>query len=109
MSQQGWRDFLAAEGVDDWVVLHGGPTAVFRVGSLVEAAQLAEVVATVPGLEERTVMSVARNHLTVRLTRELWGTEARHVAVARTISNLVRERIAAWPDGARAPDSAESA
>jgi 4a-hydroxytetrahydrobiopterin dehydratase len=29
MSEQGWRDFLSAEGVDDWVVLHGGPTAVF--------------------------------------------------------------------------------
>ena len=34
MSEQGWQGFLAAEGVDDWVVLHGGATAVFRVGSL---------------------------------------------------------------------------
>ena len=34
MSEQGWREFLAAEGVDDWVVLHGGATAVFRVPSL---------------------------------------------------------------------------
>lgn len=42
MSEQGWREFLAAEGVDDWVVLHGGATAVFRVPSLSEAAQLAE-------------------------------------------------------------------
>jgi hypothetical protein len=41
MSEQGWREFLAAEGVDDWVVLHGGATAVFRVPSLGEAAQLA--------------------------------------------------------------------
>jgi 4a-hydroxytetrahydrobiopterin dehydratase len=40
MSEQGWRQFLAAEGVDDWVVLHGGATAVFRVPSLGEAAQL---------------------------------------------------------------------
>jgi hypothetical protein len=31
MSEQGWREFLTAEGVDDWVVLHGGATAVFRV------------------------------------------------------------------------------
>jgi len=23
MSEQGWHGFLAAEGVDDWVVLHG--------------------------------------------------------------------------------------
>ena len=28
MSEQGWREFLAADGVDDWVILHGGPTAV---------------------------------------------------------------------------------
>jgi hypothetical protein len=41
MSEQGWREFLAAEGIDDWVVLHGGATAVFRVLSLGEAAQLA--------------------------------------------------------------------
>jgi 4a-hydroxytetrahydrobiopterin dehydratase len=32
MSEQGWRDFLVAGGVDDWVVLHRGATAVFRVG-----------------------------------------------------------------------------
>ena len=37
MSEQGWQDFLAAEGVEDWVVLHGGATAVFRVQSLSEA------------------------------------------------------------------------
>jgi 4a-hydroxytetrahydrobiopterin dehydratase len=24
MNEQGWQDFLAAEGVGDWVVLHGG-------------------------------------------------------------------------------------
>ena len=53
VSEQGWREFLAAEGVDDWVVLHGGATAVFRVGSLGEAARLAEAVAQVPGLEAR--------------------------------------------------------
>ena len=40
VSEQGWIDFLHAEGVDDWVVLHGGATAAFRVGSLGEAAGL---------------------------------------------------------------------
>ncbi len=38
MSEQGWQEFLAAGGVDDWVVLHGGATAVFRAGSLAAAA-----------------------------------------------------------------------
>ena len=41
MSEQGWRQFLAAEGVDDWVVLHGGASAVFRVPSLGEAESTA--------------------------------------------------------------------
>jgi 4a-hydroxytetrahydrobiopterin dehydratase len=91
MSEQGWRDFLSAEGVEDWVVLHGGPTAVFKVESLVEAAQLAEAVAAVPGLEERTVMNVAHDHLTIRLTREMWGVEPRHIEVARAISKVARE------------------
>jgi 4a-hydroxytetrahydrobiopterin dehydratase len=100
MSEQGWRDFLHAEGVEDWVVLHGGPTAVFMVGSLLAAAQLAEAVATVSGLEERTVMSVARGHLTVRLTRELWGTEPRHIVVAREISRAAREHGATADRGA---------
>jgi 4a-hydroxytetrahydrobiopterin dehydratase len=100
MSEQGWRDFLSAEGVEDWVVLHGGPTAVFRVESLLEAAQLAEAVAAVPRLEERTVMSVARDRLTIKLTREMWGTEARHVEVARAISRIARERGATADRGA---------
>ena len=39
MSELGWRGFLAAEGVGDWVVLHGGAMAVFRVASLFEAAR----------------------------------------------------------------------
>jgi 4a-hydroxytetrahydrobiopterin dehydratase len=100
MSEKGWRDFLSAAGTEDWVVLHGGPTAVFKVRSLVEAAKLAEAVAAVPGLEERTVMSVARTQLTVRLTREVWGTETRHIEVARAISKVARDR------GAKADRSA---
>jgi 4a-hydroxytetrahydrobiopterin dehydratase len=91
MSEQGWRDFLAADDVDDWVILHGGPTAVFRVGNLQEAARLAAAVAEVPGLEARTLLTVASDRLTVKLTRELWGTEPHHVEVARAISGVARE------------------
>ena len=56
MSEQGWRDFLAAENVGDWVVLHGGATAVFRVLSLGAAARLADAVAQVPGIEGAGVL-----------------------------------------------------
>jgi 4a-hydroxytetrahydrobiopterin dehydratase len=48
MSEQGWQAFLRADGIEDWVMLHGGPTAVFRVGSLQEAARLALALAAKP-------------------------------------------------------------
>lgn len=100
MSEPGWREFIAADDIDDWVILHGGPTAVFRLASLVEAARLAAAVAEVPGLEPRTMLTVSADVLTVKLTREMWDTEARHIDAARTISALARER------GAKADRSA---
>ena len=100
MSEQGWRDFLAADDVDDWAILHGGPTAVFRVGSLLESARLAAAVAGVPDLDERALMSVASDRLTIKLTREMWGTEARHIDVARAISAVAREHGATADRGA---------
>jgi 4a-hydroxytetrahydrobiopterin dehydratase len=91
MSEQGWHGFLAAEGVEDWVVLYGGATAVFRVGSLREAARLAEAVAEIPGLEGTGVLlTIADGNLTVRLSRDLWQLEPRHVDLARAVSAVVR-------------------
>jgi 4a-hydroxytetrahydrobiopterin dehydratase len=91
MSEQGWREFLAAEGVDDWVVLHGGATAVFRVPSLVEAGRLAEAVARVPGLDG-ALITLTGGLLTVRLTRGVFRLEERHVELARAVSAVARER-----------------
>ena len=99
MSEQGWREFLGANGVDDWVVLHGGPTAAFRTASLADAARLAVAVAEVPGLGPRTALTVTGEHLTVRLTREMWGVEAEHVEIARAVSAVAREH-GAQPDRA---------
>lgn len=91
MSEQGWRAFLETDGVDDWVVLHGGPTAVFRVGSHGEAAKLAAAIAAEVRLLPRTILTIAADRLTVRLTRELWAIEEPHVEVARAISAVARE------------------
>jgi 4a-hydroxytetrahydrobiopterin dehydratase len=92
MSEQGWRDFLAAEGLDDWVVLHGGATAVFRVPSLGGAARLADAVAQVPGIEGHGVLlTIADDRLTVRLTRGVERLEPRHVELARAISIVVHQ------------------
>lgn len=90
MSKEGWRAFLAADGVDDWVVLHGGATAVFEVGSLGEAADLAEAVASLPEVERGVLMTVAADRLTVRLTRDVWQLEPRHIDVARAVSASAR-------------------
>jgi len=100
MSEQGWRAFLNADGLQDWVILHGGPTAVFTVPSLLQAAQLAGAVAELPGLESRTILTAAPDRLTVKLTREMWGTEERHIEVARAISTVARERGAVADTGA---------
>ena len=102
MSNQGWQEFLAAEDVADWVVLHGGATAVFRVPSMVEAVRLAEAVAHVSGLEG-AVMTIADDQLTVRLTRDVWQLEQRHVHLARAVSAVARSH-GAVVDRARAQE-----
>ena len=92
MSEQGWRQFLDSEAVDDWVVLHGGATAAFPVESAREAARLAEAIAGVPGIEgSGTVLTISDGRLTVRLSRDLWQLEPRHVELARAISAVARE------------------
>jgi 4a-hydroxytetrahydrobiopterin dehydratase len=93
MSEQGWLDFLRAEGLDDWVVLHGGAVAVYPVGSLVEAAGLAEAIAQVPGLEgSPALLTIGPSGLTVRLSRGVFRIEPDLVEVARAISEVARSK-----------------
>jgi 4a-hydroxytetrahydrobiopterin dehydratase len=89
MSEQGWRKFLAADGVDDWVVLHGGATAVFKVGSIGEAARLASDIAAIDGFEGAgALLTIVDASLEVRLTRDLWQLESRHIDLARAVSEV---------------------
>ena len=97
MSEDGWRAFLSGAEIDDWAILHGGPTAVFKVASLQDAARLAAAVAEVPGLGPRTLLTAASDRLTVKLTREMWGTERQHAELARAISAVARDH-GAVPD-----------
>ena len=91
MSEQGWKAFLAAEGVEDWVVLHGGAMAVFRVGSLSAAVRLADAVSQVPGVEgSGALLTVADDHLSVRLSRGVFRLEGSHVDIARAVSATAR-------------------
>jgi 4a-hydroxytetrahydrobiopterin dehydratase len=93
VSEQGWKEFLAADGVDDWVVLHGGPTAVYRVASLHEGARLASAIAgRVPALSEgRAAITLTGSRLTIRLTRAVYGVEPRHIEIALDVSAVARE------------------
>ena len=91
MSEAGWRAFLAADGIDDWVVLHGGATAAFRLGSMADAARLAQAIAEVPEVADvGAVLTIAGPRLTVRITRDLWQLEAHHADLARAISAVAR-------------------
>jgi len=100
MSEQGWREFLAAEGVGDWAVLHGGATAVFRVRSLGEAVRVADAIANAAGTEGVGVLlTLTDERVTIRLTRDLWALESGHIELARAISVAAREH-GAVPDRA---------
>jgi 4a-hydroxytetrahydrobiopterin dehydratase len=102
MSEAGWQAFVAADGLEDWVVLHGGPVAAFSVGSLAEATRLAAAVAQVEGLadEPNVALTATRRWLTVRLTRAVFRIEEHHIALARAVSAVAKA------SGARADRSA---
>lgn len=95
LSEKGWNEFLAAEGISDWVVLHGGATAVFRVESLHKAVLLAEAITNIPGLADSgALLTLADNRVTVRLTRDIWSLEPKHIELARAASSIALEQQA---------------
>jgi 4a-hydroxytetrahydrobiopterin dehydratase len=96
VSEEGWQGFLVADGVDDWVVLHGGAAAVFKTASIGEAARLAAAVAEIDGFAgSGALLTIVDSSLTVRLTRDLWQLESRHVDLARAVSQVAAAHGAA--------------
>ncbi len=93
MSEQYWKEFLQADGLEDWVVLHGGPSAVFLTPTFAETAELARDIAQLPGLDgTHTQLTIVSKRLTVRLTREIWKIEAEHIELAREISKVAKAK-----------------
>ena len=89
MSEQGWKAFLAADDLTDWVVLHGGPTAVYKTNTFAEAALFFQGLAQLPEINgTKTQINVVSERVTVRLTREVWNIESAHIDVARSISKI---------------------
>ncbi|MEN2789910.1 VOC family protein [Sphingomonas oligophenolica] len=92
MSEQGWKAFLAATGVDDWAVLHGGAMAFFRTASLGAAARLAEGLAGIATLPGRgAILTLSDRGVAVRLNRDIWQLEVDDIGLARSISAVARE------------------
>jgi 4a-hydroxytetrahydrobiopterin dehydratase len=101
MGSQGWRDFLAADGVEEWVVLHGGAAAAYDVGSLAEASALASEIVKVPGVVgSDALLTLGDRRLTVRLTRGVEFLAPHHVDLARAISQVARHHGAVADRGA---------
>jgi 4a-hydroxytetrahydrobiopterin dehydratase len=93
VSESGWRAFLAASGIEEWAVLHGGPTAVYRTASLAEAAALAQAIAAVPGLDgTHAQINLLSSQVTVRLTRDQLIIEQSHIELARAVSVVAKAR-----------------
>lgn len=73
----------------------GGATAVFRVTSLSKAVLLAEALSKISGLSDNgTLLTLSQNRVTVRLTRDIWSLEPKHIELARAISLISREQQA---------------
>jgi 4a-hydroxytetrahydrobiopterin dehydratase len=101
MSMQGWREFLTADGLEDWVVLHGGAAAAYDVGSIAEANVLASEITEVPGVADSGVLlTLSDRRVTVRLTRGVGFLEAHHIDLARAISEVARRQGAVADRGA---------
>jgi 4a-hydroxytetrahydrobiopterin dehydratase len=89
MSEQDWRAFLAADGLKDWVVLHGGPTAVYKTKTFAAAANFCQALAQLSGLDGTNAqINIVSNRVTVRLTREVWNIESTHIELAQSISKI---------------------
>ncbi len=92
MSEQGWKDFLTVDGLSDWVVLHGGAVAYYHVSTIGDAAHFAEAIAQIPELAgQRVLISFSDTNVSVRITRDIWQLERKHIDIARLISEVARK------------------
>jgi 4a-hydroxytetrahydrobiopterin dehydratase len=91
VSERGWQEFLAADGLEDWVVLHGGASAVFRLAGMEAVGRLGAAVTSLPGLAgSEALLTLADGRLSVRLARGVFRLEGRHIDLARAISAVAR-------------------
>jgi 4a-hydroxytetrahydrobiopterin dehydratase len=89
------RQFLEAEGVEDWRVLGEGVCAYFRTGSFAAGARLVHAISEVAGLDDHHPdVDMRYGGVTVRLITiadDYYGLSKRDVELARQISAMARK------------------
>jgi 4a-hydroxytetrahydrobiopterin dehydratase len=89
------RQFLEAEGVEDWRVLGEGVCTYFRTGSFAAGARLLHAISELAGLDDHHPdVDVRYGGVTVRLitiAHDYYGLSKRDVELARQISAMARK------------------
>ena len=89
------RQFLEAEGVEDWRVLGEGACTYFRTGSFAAGARLVHAISELAGLDDHHPdVDVRYGGVTVRLITiadDYYGLSKRDVELARQISAMARK------------------
>ncbi len=90
------RQFLEAEGVDDWRVIGDGACVFFPTRTFAATARLVQAISELSGIEDHPPdLDVRPDGVTVRLityTDDYFGMSTRDVELARRISRLAREQ-----------------
>lgn len=89
------RDFLQAEGTQDWRLVADGATAFFRTPSFADSARFVQAISAIPGIEDHPPSIDVRADgvavTTVTLTERYFGPARADIEVARQVSGLARE------------------
>ena len=89
------KEFLQAEGAQDWRIVSDGACAFYRTGSLAEAARFVQAMSAIPGIEDHPpAVDVRHEGVTVRLvtlTSEYMGMTRLDLELARLIAETARE------------------
>src|SRR5687767_1344759 len=88
------KDFLAAQGVENWRVISDGATAFFPTNTLTDAAKLVDAISAIEGIEaHRPWIDIRDDGVTVRfMTRraEGYGLSTDDLDLARKVDSVAR-------------------
>lgn len=88
------KDFLAADGVQDWRLTSEGAIAFFRIRSFADGVLFVQAIGEIPGVEDhRPAIDIRHDNVTVHMvtyTDDYFGPGTRDVELARAISAVAK-------------------